>query len=153
MSRPHRQITYPEKMVMLRHYSNLPNEELIGMLGVGYRTVKRWADELGLKKSDDYLDKWRKMGCFLMHSKLRRSKYSCRKKRRKYDWDTLDQIIAKRYPTEDNAVLCEEYGINRHTLVNRMNALGITKTKEARNECRLKGYRNALNNEKFNRKK
>ena len=59
--------------ILKRHYPNSPNSEVCEMLGVSERTLLRKAKELGLEKSEEYINnnvkirsllgniKWRKM--------------------------------------------------------------------------------------------
>lgn len=46
----------PEQEAVLRErYADKKNRELAGELGVSERTVRRWAKELGLEKSEEFL--------------------------------------------------------------------------------------------------
>ena len=63
--------------ILNRHYPNSPNSEVCEMIGVSESTMYRKVKELGLKKSEEYINNNVKIRSFLGNIKWRKMNAKC----------------------------------------------------------------------------
>lgn len=115
-------MTAEQENLLRRHYADTRTDRLAAALGVSYRTVCRWAANLGLKKHEDF-----RQGFSAINGSMERN-WSHRPKGEGAKLSTeVTEYLRRHYATTDNRVLAAHFHVNDRTIRRWADRLALRK--------------------------
>lgn len=103
-------MTAEQENLLRRHYADTRTDRLAAALGVSYRTVCRWAANLGLEKNEDF-----RQGFSAINGSMERD-WSHRPKGEGAKLSAeVTEYLCRHYATTDNRVLAAHFHVNDRT--------------------------------------
>ena len=118
-------MTTEQENLLRRHYADTRTDLLAEELGVSYRTVCRWAANLGLKKNEDF-----RQGLSAINGSMERN-WSHRPKGEGAKLSAeVTEYLCRHYATTDNRVLAAHFHVNDRTIRRWANRLALRKDRD-----------------------
>lgn len=115
-------MTAEQENLLRRHYADTRTDRLAAALGVSYRTVCRWASNLGLKKHEDF-----RQGISAIAGSRERD-WSHRPKGEGAKLSAeVTEYLRRHYTTTDNRVLSAHFHVNDRTIRRWADRLALRK--------------------------
>lgn len=115
-------MTAEQENLLRRHYADTRTDRLAAALGVSYRTVCRWAANLGLKKHEDF-----RQGFSAINGSRERN-WSHRPKGEGAKLSAeVTEYLRRHYATTDNRVLAAHFHVNDRTIRRWADRLALRK--------------------------
>ena len=115
-------MTTEQENFLRRHFADTRTDRLAAALGVSYRTVCRWAANLGLKKNEDF-----RRGFSAINGSMERD-WSHRPKGEGAKLSAeVTEYLRRHYATTDNRVLAAHFHVNDRTIRRWADRLALRK--------------------------
>lgn len=124
-------MTAEQENLLRQHYADTRTDRLAAALGVSYRTVCRWAANLGLKKHEDF-----RQGFSAINGSMERD-WSHRPKGEGAKLSAeVTEYLRRHYATTDNRVLAAHFHVNDRTIRRWADRLALRKDNDwVRMQC------------------
>ena len=115
-------MTTEQENLLRRHYADTRTDRLAAALGVSYRTVCRWAANLGLEKNEDF-----RQGFSAINGSMERNWSHHPKGEGAKLSAEVTEYLRRHYATTDNRVLAAHFQVNDRTIRRWANRLALRK--------------------------
>lgn len=115
-------MTAEQEDLLRRHYADTRTDRLAAALGVSYRTVCRWAANLGLEKNEDF-----RQGFSAINGSMERNWSHHLKGAGAKLSAEVTEYLCRHYATTDNRVLADHFQVNDRTIRRWADRLALRK--------------------------